>query len=523
MAGKTIHVHVGPHKTGSTTIQHALQENSALLAQQAGLTHIPYYLLNKTKKFLIAGKPEEARDSLASIVEICATAPGDCILSCEDLCGKLPGALRTRQIYPQLWQNLKIVRDTLGEVHTRFYFFLRDPADWARSTYVQNLKYRHRFKRFDDFIDALDLDGLWLSAIREAAENLGPDFVTIDYPTEPDSSITRCLLRAIPGLETQSFERLVERRLNISPSESDVTLMEFINRSSASQQAKSQAKLALFSPQERPRLNNIPDHPAWTGAPEKPADLPGELGPLWRRVERRVHRQDQPNLMPPVDDDLTPLRHRIVEEEGDLPDLGRAKMTDQAELLVYRFRNQPETCFLLGLVISYLRRSTAHTRHASILFQRLWAEEYDILLGCLPTRWLISTFQTFLDHGINEQQRIIGSGAYFYANILKAYETERAFEGLEPDATYPHSESQTRMGFAGLDRFRLGNTDLMLNTNALLLEYSATDNVAGRPVREFLARTRTAKTLFSRMDKSRQAHGINQKQFLNCWSFFDEP
>lgn len=523
MTIKKIHFHLGPHKTGSSAIQRALRENEEILSADFGLTTIRTPLLGRAAQLLIADRVREAVQTLTKISELCAQAEGDCILSCEDLCGAIPGTRGNRGLYPLLGPNLDVLERTFSGYDCYYYFFLRDPDDWAFSAYVQNLKHRQRFSRFEDFAAFLHKDGLWDAVIAKPLQTFGHRFVTIDYPSDTKQSATRCLLAAIPGQEDKNVNVIREAAVNLAPGQNDVALMERINRSGASPEAKRQAKLSLSAFDEHSVPADKPANADWYAPPARPDDLPKVLKPLWQRVENRVSSQDQPNLMPGTDFDLRPLRNLLVEAEGDMPDVGRGNMTDQARILTYRFQGQAEICLLLGLTISYLRRETPHTKHAAILFQRLWTEEYKILLGLLPTRWLISSFQTFLDHGINEQQKIIGSGAYFYANMLKAYETERAFEGLAPDAIYPQKLPRTKSGFAGLDRFKLGGSDLILNTNALLLEISARDQVAGRVVREFLARAKAAQTIFSRMDKSRQAHGIDIKQFSNCWSFFDEP
>ncbi|MEO3417215.1 hypothetical protein AAFO92_21375 [Roseovarius sp. CAU 1744] len=524
MAGKKVHIHLGPHKTGSSAIQRALKDNAGMLAARFGLTHIATPHIAKAARLLNADRPFDAADALEGIAGLCDQAPGDCILSCEDLAGLLPGTRRVRQIYPKLWRNVAALDEALGAFDTRYYFFLRDPEDWIRSCYIQNLKYRQKFSSLEGFAEFIDSDGLWQGVTSETACNLGSRFVMVEYPQGEKRSAMQSLMSAIPGMKSADLGAIAERQANVSPSTAEIQLMERINRSSASQEAKRLAKLSLLAPEETTaEAVDVPADNDWFGVPKRPEGLPKTLEPLWQRVETRVRQQDQPNLMPALDVDLRPLRTQIVEADDELPDVGRGKMVNQAEILVYRFRNQPEICFLLGLTISYLRRDTPHTAHAAALFQRLWSEEYRLLLGLLPTRWLISSFQTFLDHGLNEDQKVIGASAYFYANMLKAYETERAFEDMPADATYPNKLPQTKMGFAGLDRFKLGGSDLILNTNALLLEYSARDAVAGRVVQEFMARARAANTIFSRMDKSRQAHGINIQQFSNCWSFFDEP
>jgi len=157
------------------------------------------------------------------------------------------------------------------------------------------------------------------------------------------------------------------------------------------------------------------------------------------------------------------------------------------------------------------------------VFQELWTDEYPLLLTLLPTRWIISSFQTFMEHGSNAMQGQIGASFYYFSNLLKAYEAERSLDGLPADSVYPHTRPETPMGFWGMDRFRLGGSDLMLNTLALLLELSAKDPVAGHPAQEFLLRLKSSHTLFSRMDQSRKHHKVDIPQFANCWSFFEDP
>ncbi|WP_299847547.1 hypothetical protein [uncultured Roseovarius sp.] len=523
MAKKTIHFHLGPHKTGSTAIQRALRENAAVLSADFGLTNIKSPLIPKAAKFLNSDRTQDAVVALESVADLCADADGDCIISCEDFSGSIPGARGKRKLYPNLWTNLEVLENVFASYDRRYYFFLRQPAEWARSAYVQNLKHRQKFSRFDDFANFLNMDELWDDVISIPLRKLGKSFVIVEYPSATKQTAMRSLLAAIPGCAGKDLQTIVETTANQTANDKDIAVMEAINRSSATHEAKRRAKLSLFEPNDKRVPVAMSATSVWLETPDRPTDLPKALMPLWKRVEKRVATQDQPNLMPDLDVDLRSLRHRIVDADGDLPEISRGKMVNQAEILTFRFRGQTEVCFLLGLVISYLRRNTPHTQHAATLFQRLWKEEYKVLLGLLPTRWLISSFQTFLDHGINEHQKVIGSGAYFYANMLKAYEAERAFESMPPDAVYPDKMPKTKMGFAGLDRFKLGGSDLILNTNALLLELSAKDQVAGRVVCEFLARAKASKSIFSRMDKSRQAHGIDIKQFSNCWSFFDEP
>lgn len=522
MAKKIVHIHIGPHKTGSSAIQRALKDNAVLLEQAFGLTPVATAPLTKLAKLLNADRAFDATDLLERVAQKCRNASGDCVLSSEDLSGVLPGTRGARRVYPALYKNLAALDEAFGEFDCRYYFFIRPRQDWIKSAYVQNLKHRQRFNTFESFEDFLDTRDLWDGVVAEAARALGDRFVQIPYATDQKTSAMKAFLKAVTGKSLSDLSGVKESTANVSPSETEVFLMERINRSSASQEAKRHAKLELLSPSENAHVQTDVPQSDRLEKPPRPDELAKALEPLWRRVGMRIRAQDQPNLMPPCDVDLRVLRTKLVIGPEQMPDVGRGKMEDQVHILSHRFRDQPQSCFLLGLTISYLRRDTPHTSHAVTLFHRLWAEEYRLLLGLLPTRWLISTFQTFLDHGENADQKMIGSGAYFFANMLKAYETERALEGLPPDAVYPNATAQTKMGFPGLDRFKLGGSDLLVNTNALLLELSAKDAIAGRVVQEFLARAKAAQTIFSRMDQSRLAHDINIKQFSNCWTFFDK-
>ena len=102
-----------------------------------------------------------------------------------------------------------------------------------------------------------------------------------------------------------------------------------------------------------------------------------------------------------------------------------------------------------------------------------------------------------VDHGDNEAQKIVGAAGFFYANMIKIYEGERALEGRAPDETYGSNEPTTKNMFRGLDRYTVGGTDLLLNTNAKLLELCMLDRSAGAVLSEFLLRTKHSGTVFS--------------------------
>ncbi len=521
---KTVHVHLGPHKTGSTAIQAYLDAHADRLKAAHSLTVVDRKLVIDLAFAMINGKVDAQTDCIQKIAAIVAAAPGDCIITCEDLSGPLPGRTMKSRIYPGVWQNIKKIQRGLPGLACKFYFFVREPESWLRSAYAQHVQHRSRFNSFEAFSNHFNTSNLWGSVLQRSRNRLEQNLIEIEYRADADYSSINALMRAILGPDATFEGDDVMLRKNTSPSEEGIKIIELINTSGASDTAKNAAKRVIKAGATQPDLlADDQTFPDWPPDVFRPDWLSSGLEALWGRASRRVSEQSQPMLLPERNADLSDYRLRAVEAPDDFPEGKRRHMHNQLEILAHRFRGYPEICVLLGLSISYLRRSTEHNDHAAFIFQRLWAEEHEILLGTLSTRWLISSFQTFMDHGANEDQRLIGASAYFMSNTLKMYEAERALEGAKPNAVYPQTSPQTKSGFKGMDRFPLGGSDIMLNTNAILLELSARDDIAGRVVQEFMLRLKAADTLFSRMDRSRQYHEIDVPQFTNCWSFFEEP
>ena len=522
---RTIHIHLGPHKTGSTAIQRDLRAHGAAIAKASGIRPIDDPCIWELGRALNKRQDDEATRLVEDVSALCAKQRGDVLISCEDLAGELPGRTNDRKIYPRLWPAVNLLRKAFAQDRVRFYFFTRDPEPWLRSSYVQLLKYRDRFKSFEGYTAFLKgLEGLWDDVIERPVARLGEDFVTIPYQEGAGFSATVSLLTAVGGEAAAAALPPPAERPNSSPPEPIIRLLEQANGCGSSRGALQAAKESIWKGTVHvPPIASIGGRPEWPPRRMRPEWLSSELEALWTRVNWRGSAQDQPNVMPPTDCDLISLRTNPVEAADELPDVGRENIENQVKILEVRFRRQPRTCLLLGLVISYLRRNTGHEDHASALFQRLWAEEYPVLLGFLETRWLISTFQTFLDHGVNENQRIIGGAGFFLANTMKLYEAERALDGAAPDAIYPNLQPTTKSGFHGLDRFRVGGSDLPLNTLAHLLELAAKEERAGRVLQEFLLRVKRYHSAFSRMDRTREAHDVDIPPFSDCWSFFEPP
>lgn len=503
------------------------------------VVYITHPLVGELGQYMQAKDWTACSDTVARLRQVLLETEAQTILiSSEDLSGGLVGRSGTKRVYPRLFANVKLLDDALSETFfCRYYFFTRDEDDWLKSVYNQILKHRASAKDFDSFSRSLRGDRSWSSVLGKTESYFGERFVTMPY-TDPSygSVVQHFVEMVLPELVVKDggYDAYWS---NQSPDEPRIRALEAINRSDASAYAKRNARRTITVETAKKQLGSKmastldvdgsppvnQDNLVWPIVVERPSALSNDLLPLWSRVEGRIHRQDQPNLLPDLTTGFGSARIELTEGEEKFPSGNRQDMRQQERILRHRFRGLPLVCFYNAFSISYLRRSTPHTSHATELFFALWEKEYSMLLATLPTRWLISVLQTFMEHGRCEAQRSIGTAGYFFSNTLKAYEAERGLEGRPPDDVYKHVEPSTKNGFPGLDRFALGNTDLMLNLLALLLEMSARDEVSGRVLQEFLLRTKSADTLFSRMDQSRIHHDANVKGFENCWSFFEKP
>ncbi len=534
---KKIHFHIGPHKTGSSALQGFLSRNEATLARRLGIGIVVGEDIRNITKDFEKRQFVEAEHGLSALRdEILKDPCHTCIVSSEDLSGGLPGRSSARKPYAQLWRNLSIIEKVFQDFDRRYYFFIREPEEWLQSAYRQNVVFRQKFTDFSKYRAFVKHEEIWDGIVGRSQQKLGDRFVQIPFSKEPGKTTIEgfCRCVQIPSNLISSSDK--EISVNVGPQSDEVHVFELINGSSASRTAKRAAKLVLQKDiSSRPELEAPPqkakndgrDHthaaPPWPPSTVAGVGIPSELTKLWTRVESRIHTQNQPDLMTDEATNFAALRTKRVVFEEDFPSGSREDMHIQFKKLQFRFSNYPEAAFHLALCISYLRRDTLHTQKARALFHKLWNEEHELLLGVLPTRWLLSSFQTFWEHGKNEQQRVLGSSAFFFGNLLKIYEAERGLEGLPANSIYPLLEPGTKNGFPGLDRFSLGGSDVMLNTIAHLLQLVPTDATAGRVLQEFLLRLKAADTVFSRMDNSRISHGVSQPQFIDCWSFFEKP
>lgn len=166
--------------------------------------------------------------------------------------------------------------------------------------------------------------------------------------------------------------------------------------------------------------------------------FPGGLPDMLDSYEnRRSPFEFGTHSLPPLDADLEPLTQRFVPDSAtDLPEIeDRTSWDRKRAQIAAEFVGNSELAFLNAQLISNLRKRS-YPRHAPDLFCRLWAEQSDHLLSALDLRWLVSSVQTFADHGQTPTQRETGHALRVFFGMMKLYEFERLFSGTPPDTPF---------------------------------------------------------------------------------------
>lgn len=516
---KNVLVHIGPHQTGSAAIRNSL----AAMATELEVADVFYLHSSESRKSALDMANERFEQAKARLSHISKTIDSlpqhNIILSHEDFSGELIGRSSNRGVYPTLTKNLRILNRALRPHAVRFVFFQRNEADWLKSCYQQHRKYRSRFDSFEEFSERFDADLSWSDILEKPKDVFGDSLAVLDYEGDPRSEATKLIRllsrEAIPEAEAPWFGHENQS----PPADRTGHLDGGKEMPEPGPSARFSKPLLLGSKEPSSRPASDASFSEWP--PRKTDTAYCALPALLRRTNARVRTQDTDDILPPLTVDLEQLAKEYLPRDVEMPNVRRADIHHQSIILRYRLRGKTQLHYLTSLVISYLRRDTPHTEKARTLFHRIWREQGPVMVKEMSMRWLISTLQTFLDHGENEAQRSIGMTGYFYGNMMKIYEGERALDGLEQDATYANVTPNTKNRFTGLDRYKVGGTDLMVNTNALALEVAMRDEVAGLVLQEFLLRVRTSENVFSRHDRTRRDNDISISGFKDTWAFFE--
>ena len=210
---------------------------------------------------------------------------------------------------------------------------------------------------------------------------------------------------------------------------------------------------------------------------EKNLTYPGGYAYMMERYDGRRDPFDfGPEDLPPLDVNLSVLRNAIVPERATQkgpadPNTSWARKRRQ---IAEEFVGMSELAFLNAQLISNLRKRDQPPQTAA-LFCRIWAEESAHLISELNLRWLVSSAQTFADHGETPAQREVGQGLRMLFGMMKLYEFERTFSGMEPSKEYGFGKRvKTRLPL-DMEPFSLMHGGLDINVITPIWEMGKSD------------------------------------------------
>ncbi|WP_299350098.1 hypothetical protein [uncultured Shimia sp.] len=182
--------------------------------------------------------------------------------------------------------------------------------------------------------------------------------------------------------------------------------------------------------------------------------------------------------LPPLGVDLEALKARIVPDtatawkEGE-PMKGSSWATKR-RAIAEEFVGNTELAYLNAMLIANLRKKDGPTQ-AAPLFLRLWQEQHEHLIDALDMRWKVSSIMTFADHGATDVQRQVGQALRMLFGMMKLYEFERLYSGLDPKVPFELANRIRANLPMQMDKFALNKGGLDVNIIAPVWELALTD------------------------------------------------
>lgn len=143
-------IHPGFHKTGTSTIEHTLLRNAAMLRPYVTVLGRPQLGAAPRLAKIYSSAPDpnklqQFRQAFAAAVP----RDGPVLVSCVDLIGRIPGHpnVSDYSAVPALLRAMRQVRPV------QFAMGLRPPAEWLRSLWSQNLKVHREQRSAEDFAE----------------------------------------------------------------------------------------------------------------------------------------------------------------------------------------------------------------------------------------------------------------------------------------------------------------------------------------------------------------------------------
>lgn len=239
---RSLILHVGVQKTGTTSLQRFLRRSGPALADLVAIrTPEEGTPMRPLGRAAVACSLNDEKDRRAALVlafgDVLDTVPDGpqaVILSHENMAGAMPGNGGETRLYPALPMMLDLLMDEAGRrgFAPRVVVCTRRMADWLPSVWAQAVRTDGYARTLDEFqAETAGLPG-WGDLIRRLSSTLGSDRVTrLRMEDEPDAArpgrrlldlagVPAARIDALAPLEGRGMERLTPnateflRRLN---------------------------------------------------------------------------------------------------------------------------------------------------------------------------------------------------------------------------------------------------------------------------------------------------------------------
>jgi hypothetical protein len=219
-----IHLHVGAHKTATTSQQTILAGNLSKLREH-GVGYLP---LNQVRELvsqrLMALNTDSFRldDHLSRFFGGTVPAnPRGIIISDENLIGTCVEIASTGQLYPAAAKRMRLLRKLLAGHELVVFFSIRGYADFLAAAYCEAMVGSRRFVEFSEFRKRLKLGAVvWPKVAQVLRNTLNPVQLRVwrfeDYPENQD--------RILSALAFDIEEPLTIKQTNERPSFSQASI-----------------------------------------------------------------------------------------------------------------------------------------------------------------------------------------------------------------------------------------------------------------------------------------------------------
>ena len=233
-------IHLGPQKTGSTSLQRFIRKNSFKLNSkfcfftQENCENSRYLARMIYRYKFDSSEPNKnnLKKAAAAMAKEIRSQNGMCLLSNERYLGPMIGQRGETQFQPKAQEIVRILHEQFVEFAPIYVMYTREREYWIKSAYSQVVKNDRYAKTFKDYEAECEINFTWSSLVEKIESVVGLENLQY-FPLEKEDEVSypgKQLLSAM-GLSDQDIHSLdpLPKKLNTSPNSSALEFMRRIN------------------------------------------------------------------------------------------------------------------------------------------------------------------------------------------------------------------------------------------------------------------------------------------------------